>query len=59
MTFNLAVPKFETTDIIDQTGGEGGAGNEQIKVPVSVSAPQMESTDGEVVEYADVPDELD
>lgn len=48
--------QFETTDIIDQTGGGGG---EQVKVPVSVSAPQMESTEGEVVEYADVPDELD
>lgn len=47
--------QFETTEIIDQTG----AGGEQIKVPVSVSAPQLESTEGEVVEHADVPDELD
>lgn len=50
---------FETNEIIDQTGAEGSSGGEQIKVPVSVTAPQMESVEGEVVDRTNYADELD
>ncbi len=51
--------QFETNEIIDQTGAEGSSGGEQIKVPVSVAAPQMESVEGEVVDRTNYADELD
>ena len=51
--------QFETNEIIDQTGAEGASGGKGVKVPVSVAAPQMESTEGEVADRTNYVDELD